>query len=120
MTFREYHVTKPENEQALGDELRREALASGVLQLIVREKLSELDQYRNGTPDTTEEVKMRIFEINLENSETGDLPFILGYTARKAIDQDTPITGTGRLQVNGHAHQPQTERTLSLHISEDS
>lgn len=113
MTIRKYEITAPSNETELGVMLRNDALARGVLDLLVIEYLNELDMKRTPEPSPEIRISMEIDSVHLR-SETTHLPFING----SIVTLPSGNSGTGRLEVNGSAEVPLDQRTLTLYTSE--
>lgn len=113
MPDRRFNVIKPSNEKELGDHLREKALASGVLNLIIREQLSELDKKRGNEP-AEEEVTMRYHSLH-RGDFVESLPFLVGVVSRASKGTATE----GLLKVTGSYTDPEEKRKLELHIYEE-
>ena len=109
MNHRKYDVISPKSEQELGDMLRREALASGALMLIVLEQSNDIDRR---TKQAAEE-EIRLMWSKIENN---GLPFITGTSTR--YTESGPVSGNARLQVEGTIDIPEAERPLTLDVVE--
>lgn len=116
MTIREYLVQEPSNEAELGAHLREQALASGVLRLIVLEQLNELDSRRT-RQNPKQQIEMTYTAL-YPRGESG-LPFFIGSTTRTMPETGEIINGNGRLEVVGDESQSQEERQLRLYIYEN-
>lgn len=105
---REYIVEEPRSEQDLGDAIRVKTLATGVLDLVVRDGFQGADNT----------VHTRNFRMNVNNialSRFGDLPFLTGDVQETIGDQIFEV-GEARLDVKGSESDPEDSRTLTLTV----
>ena len=110
MKLRKYAIEQPSSEEELGKELRARALGRGVLELIAL--IEEDDSSLRHT------LSMKIDSIHLQQ-EGDELPFIIGQVS-ETIGEEQFFMGTGRLEVTGSSSQPESERALRLHVTEDT